>query len=149
MVTFPNTGAQTLMATDLATNSISGLATVTVEPVRAVTHFGVFSLGPTLAGFATPVVVVALDASNHVVPGYTGTVHFGSSDSQSILPADYTFSVSDNGARLFSVTFATSGQQTLTVTDTVNPTSTGSFNFRVFSRLMRRTPPLEEWARLL
>jgi hypothetical protein len=144
-VTFQTTGAQAVIATDTVTNSITGQASVTVEPVGIVTHFGVFSLGPTLAGFPTPVVVVALDASNHVVPGYTGTVHFSSTDSQAILPADYTFSVSDNGAHLFSVTFATRGQQTLTVTDLANPTSTGSFNFRVLSRLMRRIPLLEEW----
>ena len=60
--------------------------------------------------------VTARDSNNAAIPGYTGTVHFSSSDTGSpVLPADYTFSTSDNGARQFSATLETAGSQTITV----------------------------------
>jgi hypothetical protein len=133
-VTFRTTGSQTVTATDTATSSITGQASLTVAAAGVVTHFGVITLGRSLPGFATPVLVVALDASNHVVTDYTGTVHFTSSDSQATLPADYTFQASDNGSHLFSVTFNTTGRQTLTVTDTASSSTTGRVNVGVTTR---------------
>jgi len=49
------------------------------------------------SGAAFNVTVTALDASNVIVPSYTGTVHFTSSSAGS-LPADYTFVGGDSGA---------------------------------------------------
>src|SRR5207244_65726 len=43
------------------------------------------------AGQGFTFTVTAKDASGNTVPGYTGTVHFSSSDPQAALPADYTF----------------------------------------------------------
>jgi hypothetical protein len=57
--------------------------------VRTVTHFGVYTLGTALVGFPTLVLVVALDANNRAVAGYTGTVQFGSTDAGAILPESY------------------------------------------------------------
>jgi len=57
------------------------------------------------------------------VTGYSGTVHFASSDGSAILPANSTLT---NGARTFSATLNTSGNQTLTATDTVTPSITGT-----------------------
>jgi hypothetical protein len=133
-VTFQTAGSQTVTATDTANSSLTSQAATTVSAAGTVTHFGVFSLGPTLPGVATPVVVVALDASNQVVSGYTGTVHFTSSDSSATLPADYTFSAADNGVHVFNVTFGTSGRQTLTATDTSNSSASGNAVARVFSQ---------------
>jgi hypothetical protein len=132
-VTFENAGSQTVTATDTATSSVTGQASTTVDAVGAVTHFGVFTLGRAIAGFPTPVVVVALDASNHVVAGYTGTVHLTSGDGSATLPNDYNFQASDNGAHLFSVTFGTAGKQSITATDTSDGTITGTTNVRVSS----------------
>src|SRR5439155_347189 len=50
--------------------------------------------------------------------GYRGTVHFSSTDSQAILPANYTFTAADNGVHTFSVTFKTAGTCSLTAIDT-------------------------------
>jgi hypothetical protein len=80
----------------------------------------------TQTGQATPVLVVALDASNHVVPGYTGTVALTSSDQSATLPANYTFQAGDHGFHVFQVTFATTGPQTVTATDTTNSSVTGT-----------------------
>ncbi|HYX54104.1 MAG TPA: hypothetical protein VE783_11685 [Candidatus Limnocylindrales bacterium] len=65
-------------------------------------------------------VTLTVESSNTLqnLTNYTGTVHFTSSDANAILPADYTFTSADAGVHTFSVTLATLGQQTLTVTDT-------------------------------
>jgi hypothetical protein len=88
-------------------------------------------MGPATVGLLTPVRVVALDASNNIVTGYTGTVHFTSSDSGAHLPADYTFKSSDDGSHVFWVTFEMAGEDTLTATDTMTSSITGSVNERV------------------
>lgn len=134
-VTFQTTGSQTVTATDTATSSVTGQASTTVSAAGAVTHFAVLTLGRAAAGTAAQVVVVALDASNQVVPNYTGTVHFTSSDGQATLPADYTFTASDHGSHRFSVTFGTTGRETLTATDTANSSLTEGVTVRVLSQL--------------
>ncbi len=65
------------------------------------------------------------DAFGNVATGYTGTVHFTSSDAQAVLPANYTFTGGDAGAHTFSVTLKTAGTQSITATDTVTGTITG------------------------
>jgi hypothetical protein len=70
--------------------------------------------------------VVALTASNQVAAGYTGIIHFSSTDSGATLPANFTFTAQDHGTETFKATFATLGQQTLTATDTVTASITGS-----------------------
>jgi hypothetical protein len=76
------------------------------------------------------VTVTALDAAGKPTPGYTGTVHFTSSDAGPgrVLPADYTFVAADNGVHTFTagVTLVTAGGQTVTATDTSTGSMTGS-----------------------
>jgi len=133
-VTFPTTGAQTLTATDTVTAAITGQASVNVEAVGSVTHFGLRSFGATIPGVATPFLLVALDANNHVVAGYTGTVHFTSSDTSAGLPGNYTFLPGDNGTKVISVTFNSVGNQTLTATDVNTASIVSTANIRVFAR---------------
>src|SRR5206468_623304 len=56
------------------------------------------------------------------VTGYTGTVHFSSSDGAALLPGDYTFTAGDGGVHTFKggLTFKTAGSQALTVQDKAN-----------------------------
>src|SRR5205814_500796 len=59
--------------------------------------------------------------------GYTGTVHFTSTDSKARLPANYTFTSSDVGSHTFSnVLFTVAGTQSLTATDTGTGSITGT-----------------------
>jgi probable HAF family extracellular repeat protein len=74
---------------------------------------------PTLSGAAGTVRVTALDAYGNQATGYTGTVHFTSSDAQAALPGDYTFTAEDGGAHTFSATLYTVGPQSITVGDAV------------------------------
>src|SRR5207302_1607963 len=55
-----------------------------------------------------------------------GTVHFTSTDGAATLPADYPFVLSDNGKKNISVTFKTASSETVTATDTVTSSVTGT-----------------------
>jgi hypothetical protein len=73
-----------------------------------------------------PVIVYAVVAYGNRATNYTGTVHFTSSDDRAALPIDYTFTAGDGGVHTFSATFQSFGIQSLTVTDTLDPTLTGT-----------------------
>jgi hypothetical protein len=62
------------------------------------------------------------------VPGYTGTIQFTSSDTLAVLPAPYPFVAGDNGTHTFIglVTLKTAGTQSITATDTVTSSITGT-----------------------
>jgi hypothetical protein len=78
--------------------------------------------------------VTAVDSNGNIVPSYTGTVAFSSTDPfPAMLPANYTFTASDQGMHTFSggVTLFTAGTQTLTVQDTANGSITGSASITV------------------
>src|SRR5262245_22867112 len=69
--------------------------------------------------------VRAVNAQGNPVDGYAGIVHFNSSDTSAgiRLPGDSTLT---NGQGSFSVTLATLGPQTVTVTDTADASLTGT-----------------------
>src|SRR5207302_1154333 len=69
--------------------------------------------------------VTALDQFNNVATGYTGTVHFTSTDGAATLPPNSTLT---NGVGNFVVTLRTVGTQTVTATDTVTSSITGTSN---------------------
>src|SRR5437870_5017904 len=75
------------------------------------------------AGQAFTLTVTAVNDQGNLVAGYTGTVHFSSSDTAPgvVLPADSTLT---NGQGTFSMLLATAGPQTVTVADAPNSLST-------------------------
>ncbi len=122
--TLMTSGTQSFTATDTTTGSITGSANVTVSSAAATLTIS----GPssTTAGIAQSFTVTAKDAFGNTATGYTGTVHFTSSDAQAVLPANYTFTASDNGTHTFTITLKTAGSQSLTATDTVTGSITGN-----------------------
>lgn len=93
-----------------------GAGNTTPPPIQA-THFSVTPVANTAtAGTAFNFTVTALDSTNAVVPGYTGTVHFSSSDVQASLPVDTAIT---NGTGSYSATLKTAGGQTITATATI------------------------------
>jgi hypothetical protein len=71
------------------------------------------------AGAPFSITVTAKDSSGKTATGYVGMVHFTSSDSLAMLPANYTFTAADAGVHTFtSVILKTAGPQSITVTDT-------------------------------
>jgi hypothetical protein len=110
-------GSQALTATDAANPAVTGSeAGVAVSPAAA-SVLVVSAPATVTAGVPFTFTVTLLDAYGNVATGYTGTVHFGSSDPAAALPADYTFTATDAGVQTFTATLATSGSQSLTATD--------------------------------
>src|SRR5207249_344242 len=70
--------------------------------------------------------VTVQDAFGNTASGYRGTVTFASSDVKAVLPANYTFIVTDAGQHSFSATLKTAGTQSISATDTVTGTIIGS-----------------------
>ena len=65
------------------------------------------------------------DASGNIATGYTGTLHFASTDPAAKLPPNYTFVGADQGSRIFTVTFGTAGNQTITANDAASSINVG------------------------
>src|SRR5262249_35808130 len=84
-----------------------------------------------IAGSSFTITVTALDASNNLGVGYTGTVHFSSSDVQAGLPSDYTFLSTDKGVQTFSITLKTAGSQVLSIADTADSYISATANVTV------------------
>jgi hypothetical protein len=132
--TLKTAGAQSLTATDTVTASITGSASVTVNPAAA-THYQLAAPGSATAGSAFTVMLTALDQFNNIATAYQGKAHFTASDAGAgvVLPADYTFVAGDNGVHTFTngVTLVTAGSPTITATDTVTASITGSASVTV------------------
>jgi hypothetical protein len=122
--TLKTAGSQSLTATDTMKASLTGSQTgIAVNPA-ATSQFVVTGFpSPVTAGVAGTFTVTAEDAYGNVTPGYSGTVHFSSSDPQAALPANATLT---NGVGHFSATLNTAGTQSLTATDAANAAITGS-----------------------
>ena len=98
----------------------------TVNPGAAASFVVSGFTNPVTAGTAGSVTVTAEDAYGNVATGYTGTVAITSSDAQAVLPSNYQFTANDAGVHVFSVTLKTAGSQSITATDTVTSSITGS-----------------------
>ena len=84
----------------------SGILTTTPASV-VVTAAGAQTLvvsGPTssVAGATSSYTVTAKDAYGNTATGYTGTVHWITSDTNATLPVDYAFVAGDGGAHAFA-----------------------------------------------
>ena len=76
---------------------------------------------------AQRVTVSVVDAYGNLVTGYRGTLAFSSSDATASLPKKYTFTAADRGVHTFTnLRLKKKGTQTLTVTDTLDSSVTGS-----------------------
>ncbi|HWM23399.1 MAG TPA: hypothetical protein VNP98_01130 [Chthoniobacterales bacterium] len=95
----------------------------TPTPLPA-THFEV--VAPSIVGMfqGFNFTVRAVDQFGNTATGYAGTIHF-TSTGQSSLPPDSTLT---NGTGTFAATFFTEGNHTITATDTLNPSITGTSN---------------------
>jgi hypothetical protein len=127
-VTLETVGNQTVAASDTLSPSITGNTNpISVNPAAAATLSAVATTGSTTAGAPFSITVTVRDPFGNTATGYTGTIHFTTTDKQAILPANYTFTTADAGVRVFSsgVTLETAGKQTIAATDTVNSTING------------------------
>jgi N,N-dimethylformamidase beta subunit-like protein len=116
-------GLQTIAGTDAGQPSVAGSLSVQVVAASA----AALSLGvpsSVVAGHPFNIRVTLFDAFGNVATGYTGTVHFATSDvlaaSLRDMPADYRFTPADAGTHSFVATLVTVPSQTISVVDTAN-----------------------------
>jgi PKD repeat protein len=126
-VTLKTVGTRSISATDTVTSSITGTESGIAVGAAAASSLTVTGFpSPDTAGTAHNVTVSAFDPYGNIATGYTGSVHFTSSDSQALLPANYTFVAADAGTHTFTVTLKTAATQSITATDTATSSITGS-----------------------
>jgi hypothetical protein len=129
--TLKTAGSQSLTVTDTANGSIIGSEVSISVTAAAATHFVITAPANVSVGVAFSVTVTVYDAYGNIATGYLGTIHFTSTDSKAVLPANYTFAAADAGVHTFMVTFKTKGTQTLTATDTHTGSIKGSASVKV------------------
>ena len=121
-VTLETAGSQTITETSASGPVVS---TIAVSPAAA-SQFVISGLSTATVGTSASFTVTAKDAYGNVATGYVGTVEFTSSDTAAILPGNTPFTSANAGQQTFSVTFGTAGTQSLTVTDTLHSSLTGT-----------------------
>ena len=121
-VTLKTAGSRTVTATDTVSSIITGTVIETVLPASA-THFSLDSGLSQLSRITFPLTVTAFDAFGNTATGYAGLVHFSSNDPAATLPGDSTLV---SGQRTFSLGLQTTGPHTITATDSVNGSITGT-----------------------
>lgn len=127
-VTLNTAGTQSITATDTVTPSITGTQSgITVNAATAASLVVAGYPSPRPVGVSDSVTVTAKDAFGNTDTAYTGTVQLTSSDGAASLPANHTFTGGDAGVYAFSgVTLNTLGVQSITGTDTVTGSITGT-----------------------
>jgi hypothetical protein len=122
--TLKTAATQSITATDTANGSITGSQSgIVVNPAAASSLTASGFPSPITAGMAGNITVTAKDPYGNIATGYTGTVHFTSSDTQAILPPDSTLT---NGTGTFSATLKTAATQSITATDKANGSLTST-----------------------
>ena len=114
---------------------INGTTSVTATFTENVDHFVISAIAsPRVAGVAFQVTITAVDVLNNTVVGYSGSVNLSD---LTVTASPGTAGPFVNGVLQVSVTITQSYiDDTITVTDTVNPSLTGMSNkFNVFNRL--------------
>src|SRR5713101_4868992 len=127
-VALKTVGLQTVTATDNPTASITGTsAAVTVTPAAATSFTVTTSASTVTAGNPLSFTVKPRDPFNNVDTNYRGTANFTSTDAQVAFSApNHPFAAGDNGSFTGTVTFKTTGSQTVTAKDSVTLSIAGT-----------------------
>ena len=123
--TMNTAGGQTITATDTVAAAIRGTSASIDVSASLGPHFSVTAPANDTAGSSFNFTITALDGANDVLPSYSGTVSFTSSDSQASLPVN---SMLTSGTGSFSATMKTAGSQVIIAADTVTASMTGTSN---------------------
>jgi hypothetical protein len=117
-----------LVLTDDALNAASATQSISLKGTGTdqASYFKIVTASnPVAAGAPSSITVKVYDVLGNLFTGYTGTVHFSSTDGSAVLPANSTLT---GGAGTFNVTLKTIGTQTVTATDTTTSSITGTSN---------------------
>ena len=134
-MTFKSSGGQGLTVTDSVNPLLTSIQKDILIAPAAMAGFSLRAPSNVTAGVAFSVTIQAVDAYGNVISGYRGKVHFtGASGVGDLLPADYSFTAADAGTHLFSITYASTGAQTISVQDTVNSILTSQTSVQVVTQ---------------
>jgi hypothetical protein len=121
--TLKTSGGRTITATDTVNAALTGTsASINVSPAAA-DHLVVTAPANATAGSFFAISVTAQDQFNNTDTNYAGTLHFTSSDGAATLPPDMNLTF---GTGTPSVTLNSIGMQSVTATDTVTSSITGT-----------------------
>lgn len=124
--TLKTAGTQSIAATDTVNASLHATDSGITVRSAAASKFIVVAPSSVTHGVPFRLTIQVEDVFGNIVTGYTGTIHFSSTDKWGALPANYTFTAGDAGVHTFTgVVLRTKGNQTVTVTDTKNGSITG------------------------
>jgi ELWxxDGT repeat protein len=130
-VTLKTAGTRSITAADTLASALKATeGGITVNPASA-SKFLITAPSTVSSGVPFNLTVTVDDAYGNVVIGYTGTVHFTSTDRNAKLPANYAFTAADKGVHTFTgLVLRKRGKQTITIGDTLNsmPTASGVEN---------------------
>jgi autotransporter-associated beta strand protein len=114
-------------STNSGTSLTAASNSYSIIPGSAVTLWVSGFPNPAATGLAGSVTVAAKDIYDNTDTNYTGTFTFTSSDGAATFSSNpYTFVTADAGAKTFNATLNTVGTQSITATDDVAPSITGS-----------------------
>ena len=131
-VTLKTAGTQSITATDTTTASLtSTVGGVMVNPAAA-SQFIIRAPSGVTHGVAFSLTVTVEDAYGNLISGYTGTIHFSSTDSTATLPADYTFTTADKGVHTFTgLILRKKAKQKIIISDTLKSALSASVSENV------------------
>ena len=124
--TLTTAGSQTVTATDTVSSTIKGTSNAIVVSPSIADHVQISAQSSAAIDIAISPGVTVVDAYGNEATSYVGLLHYTSTDGSAVLPADGPLAHGSHG--FVSVTFKTTGTQTVTATDTVTPSITGTSN---------------------
>jgi hypothetical protein len=111
-VTFATAGKQSVTVRSLDNATLSATARTEVTAAQVATRFSITLPWAVPDGEPVKVTIMAVDATGRAMPSHRGTATLTSTDPAATFPTTVTFV---NGRATVSVTFATAGKQTLSV----------------------------------
>jgi hypothetical protein len=119
--TLRTAGTQSMTVKDIATTGLSGSQSGIMVGPGAATELFVTGPASARSGKAFSICVKVRDAFGNIVTGYTGTIHFTSTDQTATIPANYTFKAADKGVHTFTgLVLRKRGNQRITIIDKLN-----------------------------
>jgi hypothetical protein len=104
-MTVSSDGSELFLSTPSGVRMIDLPASTGEASRLVVSGFPTFLAAGTIGSFT----VTALDPAGNVADGFTGTVHFSSTDPLALLRQDYTFTPTDHGTHTFSAVLLSGG----------------------------------------
>jgi probable HAF family extracellular repeat protein len=139
---------QTVTVTDTATGLLTDVAEFPLKP-GPVVKFGVTGPSSVVAGVPFSITIEAQDQYGNynafyvpsLPPGASKTVTVSSSDPLYSGSTSLIFTFADKGRKTITVTLSTFGTQTITATDALEPSITGTISIQVTAGLLPRPNP--------